>query len=88
METLILRFSDYKDGPNVQYNGEVLTGFGAWCLVNPYAGDGFDDSAVSIALAHQVNDLNCNVFNRAPVQPGFFCGLHKKKKRLINIIKI
>jgi len=57
----------------------MLTRFGALCLVNPYTSDGSDDGAVPILLAHQVNDLNRNVFNRTPVQPGLFGGLHKKK---------
>lgn len=56
----------------------VLTSFGAWYLMNPYAGDGFNDGAVSIMLAHQVNDLNRYVFNRTPVRPGLFCELYKK----------
>ncbi len=49
--------------------------------------DGFDDGAVTVVLAHQVKYLTRNVFNRIPVRPGLFCGLHRKC-RLINITKI
>lgn len=62
-----------QDEDGAEQRNQVVS-FGAWCLVNSYAGDGFGDGAVTIVLAHQVKYLTRNVFNRIPVRAGLFCG--------------
>lgn len=61
------------DEDGAEQRNQVVS-FGALCLVNPYTSDGFDDGAVPILLAHQVNDLNRNVFNRTRVRRVLVCG--------------
>lgn len=54
-------------------SGAVHTGFaGAW---HAHFCDGGDDGVVAVALANQVDDPVCDLFDGAPVQAGVLGGL-------------